>query len=200
MMGVRILAPVAVTGKEIPGADLKNGALSETDKFDLLALTETSLSGAVGDVALIADFGPWSVAPGDELEFHVILGIGASESEVLVALDKGQVHCDQATAVDSDEEAILPATLTLEQNYPNPFNNETLVEFSLPASGDCAFQIFNVLGREVYSQEMRGLNAGRHMISWDGTNSSGYSVSSGVYLYRISYEGVGVARKMVLLK
>ncbi len=44
------------------------------------------------------------------------------------------------------------------------------------------------------------MNAGVHIIRWDGTNDRGEVVSSGIYLYRVVAEGNVVTRKMILMK
>jgi hypothetical protein len=94
----------------------------------------------------------------------------------------------------------LPKSFALEQNYPNPFNPTTEVAFALPKASHVQLDVFNVLGQKVATVVNGEYPAGNHTATWDGTNSSGGSVSSGVYFYRIQAEDFSQTRKMMLLK
>ena len=94
----------------------------------------------------------------------------------------------------------LPATFGLEQNYPNPFNPTTQIEFSLPVASHVDLIVFNVLGQEVKSVINGEMPAGYHTVTWDGISSTGNSVSSGVYFYRLEAGSFVETRKMMLLK
>ncbi len=102
-----------------------------------------------------------------------------------------------ATAVD---EVDLPASLSISQNYPNPFNPTTTISFDLPTSGIARLDVLNVLGQVVATLIDAKLDAGHHSAQWNGHNSGGESVSSGVYFYRLSCSGSTVTRKMMIVK
>ncbi|GAB4371768.1 MAG: hypothetical protein Kow0042_14690 [Calditrichia bacterium] len=42
--------------------------------------------------------------------------------------------------------------------------------------------------------------AGRHQVVWDGTDSGGQAVASGVYAYRLTAGNKVATRKLLLLK
>lgn len=94
----------------------------------------------------------------------------------------------------------LPREYALDQNYPNPFNPTTQLAFALPKAGHVRMDVFNVLGQKVTTVVDGEYPAGNHTVTWDGTNSSGGSVSSGVYFYRIEADSFSKTRKMMLLK
>ena len=94
----------------------------------------------------------------------------------------------------------LPFEFLLEQNYPNPFNPETRIEFSLPTAGDVSLVVYDVLGRTVRSLGSGSYTAGRHTVTWDGRDTYGQSVASGVYFYRLDAGGTVLTRKMMLVK
>jgi hypothetical protein len=99
------------------------------------------------------------------------------------------------------EDGNVPLTFSLSQNYPNPFNPTTNINFSLPEQLPVDLRVYDLLGREVVvllNSEDR--NAGRHTVRWDGRNTFGQSVSTGVYFYRIVAGGYVQSKKMVLLK
>jgi hypothetical protein len=94
----------------------------------------------------------------------------------------------------------LPDNHALHQNYPNPFNPTTEIEFSLPVKSDVRIDVFNALGLRVKTVMRATLAAGQYLVQWDGTNSHGDAVASGVYFYRLTAGDYTEARKMVLLK
>jgi hypothetical protein len=97
----------------------------------------------------------------------------------------------------------LPATpkeFRLHQNFPNPFNASTLIRYELPVSSRVTIKIFAVVGVEVTTLMDREEEAGAHQIVWDGTDSRGGTVSSGVYLYKIVAGDHQEVRKCVLMK
>ncbi|MEE9441880.1 MAG: FlgD immunoglobulin-like domain containing protein, partial [candidate division Zixibacteria bacterium] len=93
----------------------------------------------------------------------------------------------------------LPNKLALSQNYPNPFNPRTSFTLTMPEASDYEVIIYNVTGQAIKTWTGYG-QAGQHHFEWDGTDSHGASVSSGIYLYKASAAGSQEIRKMVLLK
>jgi len=88
----------------------------------------------------------------------------------------------------------------LSQNYPNPFNPTTTIKFSLPTAGVTKIEVYNILG-ELVSIPFEGMAAaGQNSIVWDGTNSHGENVSSGIYFYRLTADEYTDTKKMTLLK
>jgi len=95
---------------------------------------------------------------------------------------------------------MLPSDYALSQNYPNPFNPTTRFELSLPTAGAVRLEVFNVLGQRVRTLVDEYLPAGVHVVTFDGTNGNGGSLSSGVYFYRVTADSYIATRKMVLVK
>lgn len=95
---------------------------------------------------------------------------------------------------------VIPETYALYQNYPNPFNNSTVIQFDLPQASHVTVMIYNSLGRRVKTLIDRSMDAGQHAIRWNGVNSSGEPVASGIYFYRLKTDEREATRKMVLLK
>lgn len=103
-----------------------------------------------------------------------------------------------STGGDNDGE--LPRTYGLNQNYPNPFNPTTTISFSLPASGFAKIEIYNILGELVAIPFDGPASAGDNSVIWDGRNSTGSAVSSGVYFYRLTSGDYSSTKKMMMLK
>ncbi|MFZ5516065.1 MAG: M28 family peptidase [Candidatus Zhuqueibacterota bacterium] len=100
---------------------------------------------------------------------------------------------------ENENPASLPDNFDLKQNYPNPFNPATTITFDVPSAGNMSLKIFNLLGQEIKTLVDAKMQAGRHTISWDGTDARGRNVSCGVYLYQLQAENYQKTRKMVLL-
>jgi len=104
------------------------------------------------------------------------------------------------TDVEYEFEPGLPERFLLHQNYPNPFNASTTIAFELPARTDAWLTIYNVLGQRIVTVLNRELSPGSYRFTWDGTNESGESVSSGVYFYTLRAGDLDKTKKMLLVK
>lgn len=109
------------------------------------------------------------------------------------------------TGVDG-QQGEVPAVFALMQNYPNPFNPSTSIRYALPQAAHVAVRIYNLLGQEIALLKDEVQTAGAYDVVWHGKNSSGQSVASGVYLYRLEATPVNGGatfnsfKKMVLVK
>ncbi len=108
-----------------------------------------------------------------------------------------------ANVVSVDDEQTnpeLPANFSLSNNYPNPFNPSTTIKYELPKASNVKIEIFNSIGELVKVLVDEFHNAGRHERTWNGRDSGGKQVSSGVYFYRMHTEGFTLVKKMMLVK
>lgn len=97
-----------------------------------------------------------------------------------------------------------PTDFQLNQNYPNPFNPVTTISFTLNKSSHVNLSVYDELGRFVKVLFDNQLSQGSHHVEWNGTNYSGSSVGSGVYIYKITVKTdsklFSQSQKMMLLK
>ena len=84
--------------------------------------------------------------------------------------------------------------------YPNPFSVGSIATFdvSVKANETADLKIFNIRGQIV--QEFNGLTGGLHSLLWDGKDTKGREVSSGIYLYQLTSPSNQEVRRMVVLK
>jgi hypothetical protein len=100
--------------------------------------------------------------------------------------------------VDVEESgSTFPSAIRLRQNFPNPFNPSCEIEYELPASGFVTLIVYDVYGREIKTLVKAEQPTGIHRVAFD---TRSLSLASGLYLYRLSINGVTDTRKMVLLK
>jgi hypothetical protein len=89
----------------------------------------------------------------------------------------------------------------LEQSVPNPFNPSTTIRFSTASAGPVTLAIFDLQGRFVRTLIAgETFEAGDWSMKWDGLSATGAPATSGVYLYRLTADGVSRTRKMTLMK
>jgi hypothetical protein len=93
----------------------------------------------------------------------------------------------------------LPISLHIRCS-PNPFNASTTIDFRVPQDGNTTLRIYDITGRLVTTLVDQYLTRGSHNRQWNGTDSSGRMVASGVYLFRIEAGSFANTGKMVMLK
>lgn len=89
----------------------------------------------------------------------------------------------------------------LGQNSPNPFTGSTRITFAVPRhSRDAGVDIYDVKGRVVRTLSVGPASGTEASVVWDGKDSAGKPVASGVYFYRVNTGGSHAFKKMVLLE
>jgi hypothetical protein len=122
------------------------------------------------------------------------------------ALDTFSLMVVRGSITAVDESELVPETFSLAQNYPNPFNPATTINYGLATQATVKLIVYDILGREVVTLLNDVQPAGRHSIRWEGRTSSGQTVASGVYFYRLEARPVSGGntftdlKKMMMLK
>ncbi len=117
-------------------------------------------------------------------------------------IDMGAYEYGAPPYVDVDDNIIIQTReVFLHQNYPNPFNPTTTISFDVAqTSSFVTLDIFNIKGQKVKTLVHEVLSAGEYSVVWNGRDSNGNRVSSGIYLYRLQAYSEEHVRKMLLLK
>jgi murein tripeptide amidase MpaA len=101
----------------------------------------------------------------------------------------------EAVCTSNDEN--LPEVVSLAQNYPNPFNPQTSIKYSLGKNETGTLAIYNLKGRLVKTYDLK---QGNDEIVWEGQDSHGNAVSSGIYFYKLETDTDSYMKKMILMK
>ncbi len=104
------------------------------------------------------------------------------------------------TDLEQTELSTIPTEFTLSQNYPNPFNPETIIEFQIPNRSHVTIRIYNLVGQEIVILANEVKDIGHFKIVWDGKDSFGTIVTSGVYIYQMRAGDFVTSRKLILLR
>jgi len=98
-----------------------------------------------------------------------------------------------------------PSNQEVGQNFPNPFNPETWIPYQLSDPAQVVIKIYNVRGQSVRTLDLGQKEAGYYMTKarashWDGRNTQGERVASGVYFYTIKAGSFVATKRFVMLK
>jgi hypothetical protein len=101
----------------------------------------------------------------------------------------------------NDENASIVSEYKLLQNYPNPFNPSTKISYSVGTYSHTSLRVYDLLGREIRTLVDGMRTAGNYNVEWDGKNSAGQTVGSGIYFYQLRCgSGFTETRKMIFMK
>jgi len=118
------------------------------------------------------------------------------DPEAMVAVINGLLA--HPAPVD-DTPAVLPQLLVAAR--PNPFNPRTMITFSLPRAGNVKVDIHDIRGRLVRQLVVdQAYPAGDSTVLWDGTDDTGRSLASGLYLMHVRSGQSSVTGKLTLVR
>ncbi len=161
---------------------------------DIVFDENQNLYGVIGASSALNDFISIDVSNGvgtvvGSIGFKNILGLAFEETGV--------------TSVEDEKQ--LPTEFVLKQNYPNPFNPSTTIEFSLPIKANVQLGVYNILGQEVATLVNEEKPAGEYEVEFSAIGGSAfsgnaYTLTSGIYFYRLQAGEYVETKKMILLK
>lgn len=94
----------------------------------------------------------------------------------------------------------FPNEYILDQNYPNPFNSTTVIEYSLPQEDRINLSIYDVTGRLVKTVVDQEQVAGHYAVNWDGKNSTGVQLPTGIYYCVLRTSNNIFSKKIVFIR
>ena len=107
------------------------------------------------------------------------------------------------TDVQEQKSKLAPNTFKLFANYPNPFNPETTIKYALPvnqAKYRVKIKIYNALGQLITTLRDEPQNPGIHSVKWDGKNTAGQNMPSGIYFCVMEADQFKATQKMLLVR
>lgn len=175
----------------------KEGPYVDLDSYQ----SNVSLRGA-GSVSHSSEYAyiDENVLVGETLWYTLVSvdinGVQESFDPVSVVVNKNNIHRQDGKTI--------PATYSLSQNYPNPFNPSTAINFNLPATHDqnapVKLVIYDLQGRLVQTIFSGYMAAGSYQFTWNGKNTQGQRMASGVYIYNLETASFNMSRKMTLIQ
>jgi|GEM_PF-6106584 len=98
---------------------------------------------------------------------------------------------------EAPESPTLPKQFTVSAAYPNPFNPATTINYQLPKKSMVTIQIYDLLGRKIWSEQVAHQPRGTFQYRWNGRNRVNKQVSSGVYFIKINAQPIGRESKSI---
>jgi hypothetical protein len=145
-----------------------------------------------------------SLAPGNTLVAVINLPLtdetAVEVEDVLVADANNQALNGVEWEILNKEDVSVPTAYRLDQNYPNPFNPSTTFTFSVPQTSSVRIAVYNLLGQEVRTLFAGQMEQGTQTLTFDGKDKSGKTLSTGMYIYRMTAGSFVATKKMMLLK
>jgi hypothetical protein len=131
---------------------------------------------------------------------EIMVNISGNESSGSGKFDIDNIRLGAKAIIVGNSQFKNPSTLIHLQNYPNPFSSSTTITFKVPESGHCNLTVFDFTGREIVKLVDEEKPAGQHSVKWNGTDSAGMKVGSGIYFCQFKSEsGLFVTGKLILL-
>ncbi len=171
--------------------------------LDRTGLTQPA---ALGDLGLPAALRVAAGAPERSVLYGRMLDLGrwrmppvasGRVDQAAAALIHAWIASQGGTVV---EEQAGPPPFELAQNYPNPFNSKTVLSYQLANPGPVALTLYGINGQVVRHLVKTVAATGKHHVVWDGRNSAGSLVASGVYFARLKAGKHSRIRKLLLLR
>ena len=152
---------------------------------------------------------PYTLNPGDSVDINVQVGIPIGSPQTIFIYDslkitsETDIHylklaVDQLLISSLADKNIDQGQVILYNNYPNPFKSGTTLEYLIPVRSEVKLEILDLSGNVVRLLQSGWMEAGKHVITWQGNDEHGKILPEGVYMYRL-FTGESVITKRCLL-
>ena len=121
------------------------------------------------------------------------------ENDGSIAFQKGIANLQRLLT------SLTPKRTALLANYPNPFNPETWIPYQLAKPAEVSLTIYAANGKMINTLVLGHQDAGIYKsrsraVHWDGRNSMGEPVASGIYFFVLTAGDFTATRKMLIRK
>ncbi|MCK4225557.1 T9SS type A sorting domain-containing protein, partial [candidate division WOR-3 bacterium] len=170
-------------------------SLASTAVTNMFATTGEVISyrytGAGDNYKVYNDFWPidYIVNPADSTIDQV--AVDSLVEDVLVWFGFGRSGISDRTVDPGNVVKLLPVGI---------ITNEAMIKFSLPSGMVVSLDIYDNTGRLIKNLKEGMASAGLNTVRWDGKDSYGNRIASGVYFYRLGAEDKTLTNKMVVIK
>ncbi|MBD3235716.1 MAG: hypothetical protein GF330_03335 [Candidatus Eisenbacteria bacterium] len=162
----------------------------DADKYGFLSaagpqytLLDTTGFGAA-DYSVVTAAGPFDLGPGDTQAVSFAIIGGESREAFLQNATVAQRTYEQGPSATREPEAV-PDAVRLLAARPNPFTAATVIRLILPRRSEVDLGVYDIAGRRLRSLLDGRRPGGVHDLRWDGRDSRGRRVQSGVYFLRL---------------
>ena len=97
-------------------------------------------------------------------------------------------------------ESIVDSSINKIVPFPNPFNSSISIQIDTESRDMIRFSIYNVLGEMIFQKIENNITRGINKFSWNGRDSDGLEVPTGMYFILIKQNDITVNKKIILMK
>ncbi len=176
---------------------LVDGEFSMAEKYQTLSsgiknsgLGENTPDGY--DILLVSGYGPFTIPVNGIVKIAFALIGGDSLTDLQASSGAAQKKYDE---LYKSESTIVANGFLLRQNFPNPGLDQTVIEFSLSRPGLTNLMLYNSVGQPVRELIREILAMGTYRIDVDLSE-----LQSGVYLYKMQFDGIEKTLKLLVAK
>ena len=153
----------------------------------------------MNDGGVLQDVPSWSYdcsSVGTAIAFGDINGNGSPDLVVGNSGDPSIMVFYNQNSFSIDDESTETMSV---KSHPNPFSHSTTISFSNPSNTIANMKVYNLKGEIVSHMPV---NAGQKFITWNGNDSNGKKVTTGIYFIQILDKNNNIAgmNKCVLFK
>ena len=177
----------AQTGQDLLVQTIQSGVV-----FDMPVDFRITTTGSVIDTILRID--------DDFMTFNFQIPEGEVVTDLVMDPDGWILKSTDYVVGLDQHQTERPLRSELEQNYPNPFNSSTTIPYRLSKNGSVKISIFDVQSREVAELVNAHQDIGQYQLQWNGLDSRGLSVESGIYFCRMESGSSTSFQKLLLVK
>ncbi len=217
--------PIQVTDSDVTGIDftLKKTAPARTPLATIIGHVKTTLLGKVnaasayeGAVVYAKPAGTSEWTTSDNVDengnFELPVQTNGEYDLMLSTRDQGDVNTTvqvenlesdvtlTPTGISTGHNNLVIKTSKLYEAYPNPFNPSTTIRVDMAKAGQASLTIYNVLGQKVKTLFNGNINQGSKKFVWNGTDTHGKQVASGLYFYQLKTKNTVQTKAVMFLK
>ncbi|MDP3468599.1 MAG: S8 family serine peptidase [Daejeonella sp.] len=153
-------------------------------------LGENSADGY--DILLVSGYGPFTIPINGIVKVAFALIGGDSLSDLQASAVAAQKKYDELIKYENTD---IEDGFVLSQNFPNPGLDQTVIDFSLTRPGLTNLILYNAAGQAVRELIRDNLARGTYRINVDLSD-----LQSGIYLYKMQFEGKEKTLKLLVTK
>ncbi len=150
------------------------------------------------DIRLVTTGGDTTIVVwNDQWSQDFFLTVDAQPTDLLFDPDDWILkYLGEGTGI-ADPEAVAALSLAV---ATNPFAVSTRLVYNLPSAGRVRLAVYDIAGRLVNDLVDRDAPAGVHEVVWNGTESRGAAVASGIYFARLTTEEGAASQKLLYVR
>ena len=157
----------------------------------------STIERTVEDVPFLSSGDWYNVLEPDDI---IAVNEDNSFGEYFIAAKSAVVYSNSDLQLNTNKEKITPDEYQTLDCYPNPFNGNLKIQYKIDEVSDVNLKIYGVDGRLVKVFNLDQQTSGQHFFHWDGRNSNGKYLPTGIYIISLKSKNIVTNKKVLYLK